>query len=191
VNPGLGHVTSTYTKIITRDDADCEVQFLLDPVVIEVAGKGTLEVSRPGKHCWRLRLPVTIGPLDFTVTGGSRSYAGATGSVTLTTSVSSFDRPASRDTWTGTLAAPGVDFDVTPPTISGAVRKTVRAPKRSNRARVRYSVIAQDAVDGDVLVLCRPGSGSFFRLGRTSVFCSATDSSANVRRARFTVTVKR
>lgn len=189
--PGLGHATSTYTKVIARGDADCEVRFLLYPVVIEVASRGTLELSSPGKHCWPLRLPVTIGPLDFTVTGGSGSYAGATGSITFETSVSSFDRPASRDTWTGTLAAPGVDFDLTPPTIRGAVSKTVRAPKRAKRVRVRYSVTAHDNIDGAVPVSCRPGSGSFFKLGRTDVFCSATDASANARRARFTVTVRR
>jgi hypothetical protein len=79
--PGLGRVTSTYTKVITRGDAECEARWLLDPVVIDVAGKGTLELSRPGKTCFRLGLPITVGPLDFTVTGGSGTYAGATGSV--------------------------------------------------------------------------------------------------------------
>jgi HYR domain len=188
---GLGRVTSTYTKVITRGDGDCEV-LLLSPTVIEVPGKGTLELSRPGKTCWRLSLPVTIGPLDFIVTGGSGTYAGATGSVTFKTTVFvklEGVRGASRDTWTGTLAAPGVDFDLTPPGISGA--KTVRAPKRAKRVRVQYSVIAQDAADGSVPVFCEPRSDSFFQLGRTSVTCTATDTSGNTGRARFTVTVAR
>jgi HYR domain len=189
--PGLGQVTSTYTKVITRGDADCEVRFVLDPVVLEVAGRGAVELSRPERTCFRLSLPVTIGPLDVTVARGSGAYAGASGSMKLTTWVSQFDTPASRDTWTGTLSAPGVDFDVTPPVISGAVSKTVKTPQRAKRVRVRYSVTARDAVDGRVPVFCTPGSGSSFKLGRTSVFCSATDASANVRRARFTVTVRR
>lgn len=187
--PGLGSATSTYTKIVRPGERDCEV-LLLSPVVIEVAGKGTLELSRPGRTCWSLSLN-TIGPLDFTVTGGSGTYAGATGSVTFKTTVFLRDSRSSRDTWTGTLAVPGVDFDLTPPTISGAGSKTVRVPKRVKRVRVRYSLTAQDALDGAVPVLCEPRSGSFFKLGRTSVTCTATDTSGNARRARFTVTVTR
>jgi hypothetical protein len=188
--PGLGRVTSTYTKIIRPGERECEV-LLLSPVVVEVAGKGTFELSGPGRTCWRLSLPITIGPLDFTVTGGSGMYARATGSVTFKTSVFLRDSRSSRDTWTGTLAVAGVDFDLTPPTISGAVPKTVGAPKRVKRVRVRYSVTAQDAVDGSVPVFCEPRSGSFFELGRTRVTCTATDTSGNARRARFTVTVTR
>jgi HYR domain len=190
---GLGAVTSRYTKIITIGDAACEVRLLL-PVVLEVPRKGTLELSRPGTTCWPFSLPVTIGPLDFTVSGGSGKYAGATGSVTFTTHVSDKpqgERGASTDIWSGTLAVPGVEFDLTPPTISGAVSKTVRAPRAAKRLRVRYSVTAQDAVDGSVQADCVPRSGSFFWLGRTRVVCTATDSSANASEARFTVTVKR
>jgi hypothetical protein len=190
---GLGRVTSTYTKIIRMGYADCEVLFVT-PVVIEVAGKGTLELSRPGPTCWRFSLPITIGPLEFTVGGGSGRYSGATGSVTFTTNVFERDqgvRGASRDEWKGALAVPGVEFDVTPPTIEGAIAKNVRAPKRAKRVRVRYAVTAHDAVDGSVPAVCRPSSGSFFKLGRTLVACTAADTSANTSRAQFTVTVTR
>jgi len=40
-------------------------------------------------------------------------------------------------------------------------------------------------------VACTPRSGSFFKLGRTKVICSASDSSGNMRQAGFIVTVKR
>lgn len=122
---------------------------------------------------------------------GSGTYARTTGSVTFNTSVFLRDSRSSRDTWTGTLAVAGVDFDLTLPTFSGAVAKTARAPKGSKRVRVRYSVSALDAADGSVPVLCEPRSGSFFKLGRTSVTCTATDTSGNTRGARFTVTVTR
>lgn len=185
---GLGRVTSTYTKVIRPGERDCEV-LLLTPVVIDVAGKGTLELSRHGRTCWRLgSFQTMVGPFDFTVTGGSGTYAGTTGSVTFKTTVFLRDSRSSSDTWTGTLAVPGVDFDLTPPTI---VSKAVRAPKRAKRVRVRYSVTAQDAVDGSVPVFCKPRSGSFFELGRTRVTCTATDTSGNSRRARFAVTVTR
>jgi hypothetical protein len=45
----------------------------------------------------------------------------------------------------------------------------VRAPKRAKRVRVRYSVTAQDAVDGSLPAVCTPRSGTFFRVGRTKV----------------------
>ena len=94
------------------------------------------------------------------------------------------------DTWTGTLNVPGLEFDLTPPMLNGAVNKTVRARRGSKRARVTYRVTASDAVDGSVPVSCQPRSGSRFKIGRTFVTCSATDTSANATEGRFRVTVK-
>ena len=62
------------------------------------------------------------------------------------------------------LAVPGLEFDLTPPVISGAVNRTVRAPKRAKRVRVRYSVSARDPVDGVVSASCKPRSGSRFKV---------------------------
>jgi len=58
------------------------------------------------------------------------------------------------------------------------------------RVRVRFSVAAHDDVDGAVPVTCRPRSGSYFKIGRTVVTCTAMDTSANERTARFAVTVR-
>ena len=55
---------------------------------------------------------------------------------------------------------------------------------------MRYAVTALDTTDGTLPVTCRPRSGSLFKLGRTSVTCSATDSSGNTGRTRFVVTVR-
>ena len=191
--PGLGKVTSTYTKVITMGDAACEVQ-LLSPVVVEAADRGRLELSRPGRTCWRFALPASVGPLDFTVSGGAGRYAGATGDVIFKTNVAvrtEGERGASFDTWSGTVAAPAAEFDITPPAIGGATSRTVRAPRPAKRVRVRYAVTAQDAVDGPVPVDCFPHSGSAFGLGKTVVRCSTTDSSANTGEARFTITVRK
>jgi hypothetical protein len=140
-------------------------------------------------------MPVEDGPFEFTVTGGAGKYAGASGSLSYTAYVSALDGACqcgtARDTWTGTLTVPGLDFDLTPPTFAGAVSKTVRAPKGRKRMRVRYVVTAKDAIDGAVSVACEPRSGSWFKLGRTRVACSATDGSGNSSRAQFTVTVRR
>jgi hypothetical protein len=95
------------------------------------------------------------------------------------------------ETWTGTLVVPGFEFDVTPPTLSGARSKIVRAPNLAKRVRVTYKVTAGDAVDGQVAVTCQPRSGTRFPIGRTVVACEASDTSANIRRAKFVITVKR
>jgi hypothetical protein len=94
------------------------------------------------------------------------------------------------DTWAGTLVVPGLEFDLTAPTIRGAVSKTVRAPRGARRVRVRYAVSAEDAVDGGVPVTCTPKSGARFPIGRTRVQCSATDSSGNTSTTSFVVTVR-
>jgi hypothetical protein len=91
----------------------------------------------------------------------------------------------------GTLAVPAPALDRTAPVLSGARGRTVTAPRGAKRVRVTYAVTARDEVDGAVAVVCRPRSGTFFRLGRTRVSCSATDSSGNTGRAQFTVVVKR
>jgi len=129
---------------------------------------------------------------SFTVTGGTGIYAGASGSGMATRALVQTDQGAAgRETWTGTLTVPGLEFDLTPPTITGAAAMKVRAPRRATRVRVIYHVSATDAIDGPLAAACRPRSGSRFRIGRTRVRCSATDRSANTATARFTVTVTR
>jgi hypothetical protein len=56
-------------------------------------------------------------------------------------------------------------------------------------AVVRYSVRAVDAVDGAVKISCRPPSGSRFRVGTTTVTCTAQDRSGNRASGDFEVRV--
>ena len=132
-----------------------------------------------------------VGKTSFSVTGGSGSLAGTTGSGLL--DFESFYEPtfSGQIHLTGTLSAPNYTFDTTPPTLQGVANKTIKVGRNVRRVRVRYSPTAEDAVDGQVAVVCDPRSGSFFKLGRTKVSCSATDSSGNTAQGRFTVTVKR
>jgi energy-coupling factor transporter ATP-binding protein EcfA2 len=57
-------------------------------------------------------------------------------------------------------------------------------------AVVSYQTSATDLVDGAVPVTCTPGSGSAFRLGVTTVTCSASDKAGNTTSGSFTVTVQ-
>src|SRR5262249_49634674 len=95
------------------------------------------------------------------------------------------------DTWIGTLVVPGLEFDVTPPTLRGATSKTVRAPRGAKSVRVTYKVTASDNARSQVPVVCTPRSGSRFPIGRTTVECSASDSSGNPANAAFRVVVSR
>jgi HYR domain len=94
------------------------------------------------------------------------------------------------ETWTGTLSVPGLDFDVTAPILTGATNKTAKARKGAKSVRVTYNVTARDAVDGEIAAACLPTSGSRFKVGRTLVTCSASDTSANTGTAQFRVTAR-
>lgn len=190
---GLGRVMVTYFKVLPNDGSSCFIVHN-NTALIEVEGKGTLELSKRGRSCASRPPPREDGPFEFAIASGSGRYAGATGRLVYRSSVGPASFPChcgkARDTWTGTLIVPGLDFDVTPPVLTGAVSRTTHAPKGAKRARVRYAVTANDAVDGSVRVVCNPHSGSQFKVGRTGVTCSAADSSANKGVARFTITVR-
>lgn len=187
--PGLGEVSHAYDYIVE----ECGTNFHIGGTTVRltVAGKGTIDVLlAPSDQCYPSAL---VAVQRFTVTGGSGVYAGASGGGIVDHKAGyTATGSAGTDTWSGTLTVPGLEFDLAAPTISGAVKKVVRAPRKAKRVRVRYVVTAVDDVDGGVPVACKPKSGSFFRVGRgTTVRCAATDTSANTANARFTVTVKR
>jgi hypothetical protein len=181
VVPGLGQTTESYSYSI--DDSKASQTKSRFKATISVAGKGTFKVSAatPQPFC-------TCGDanLAYTITGGTGVFAGASGSGTTTFTVIS--RHAY---WVGTLSVPGYTFDTTPPVFSGAKAKTVKAPKRAKRVRVRYTVTATDAVSGSVPATCKPKSGSKFKIGRTTVTCTATDAVANTATVHFPITVKK
>lgn len=193
--PGLGEVSEKYLYRVDNSPAGCPAEsfrVLSTTVRFAVAGKGAIDVALPGStQC--LSSSQVLAPTypPFTITGGSGSYAGATGSGTLTQAFGYTDTGTrGTDRWVGTLVVPGVDFDVTPPTLSGAVTKTVRARRGAKSLRVTFTVTARDAVDGVVPASCQPRSGRLYKIGRTVVSCSATDTSGNTGTARFAVVVK-
>ena len=199
VVPGLGSVQEAHNYVLENGPAGCvpspgakAVRLVPSTVVLTVAGKGSVDFSTSGTGCLSLD-GTLIAKETFTITSGSGAYAGASGSGTVETH---FNPPGTgtfrgADIWAGTLTVPGYAFDLTPPTIKGAKNRTVRVPHRAKRARIHYSVTAEDDADSNVPVTCRPRSGSRFRVGRTRVTCSAMDTSANRGTATFTVTVRR
>jgi large repetitive protein len=78
--------------------------------------------------------------------------------------------------------------DTTPPVLTLPADITVPATGASG-AIVTYTAKAVDAVDGSVPVSCLPASGTTFKVGSTTVRCSATDAHGNRATGTFTVTV--
>jgi hypothetical protein len=191
---GLGRVAETWDPVVDETPAGCgpaSLRFLPSTARFTVSGKGAIDVRVNGADCLPFTPPSPVeGTETFTVTGGSGKFAGASGAGTVD-HFSNGPGSSGHDTWSGTVVAPGFEFDLTPPTITRAADIRVRAPRKAQRIRVRYHVSASDDVDGAVPVACQPKSGSFFRVGRrTVVRCSATDTSANTQKAQFAITVR-
>jgi hypothetical protein len=192
---GLGNVTETYPYFVDGSPAGCagdEVRVLPATVRLSVIGKGEIALRVQGSGCLPRVPPAPVqGVETFTITGGSGRYAGASGGGTI--AHASYGPPdwSGRDTWSGMLVVPGLDFDLTAPILTGVRNRTVRAPRGKERVRVKYAVSARDEVDGAIRAACQPRSGSRFRIGRTRVRCSATDTSGNTSTGAFIVTVKR
>jgi len=80
-------------------------------------------------------------------------------------------------------------IDTDPPTIFAPT--AVHARTISTKGiHVRFRVRAIDKRDGRVHVRCLPASGSFFRVGKTRVTCSAHDRNGNRAVKRFRVVVR-
>ncbi len=83
--------------------------------------------------------------------------------------------------------------DSQPPTLTLPANISVEATSISNyqNALVTYTASATDTVDGAVAAVCVLPSGSYFPVGMTTVYCTATDTAGNKASGMFTVTVTR
>lgn len=185
---GLGVTTIRNSLLVDQSQQGCE--HLKIEGTLAAGGEGTVSYTgTSGGRCVQLHLPSTV---DYSFVAGGGGFTGAAGSGTITVAFASTRSGDSMKlSWHGALTVPGYSFDTTPPVFSGIRNKHVTVGKRARRARVKYAVTAADGVDGPVRARCRPASGAWFRLGRTTVTCTASDSHANVARASLRVTVKR
>ena len=192
---GLGNVQESYPYFVDDLPAGCDdnqVRVLPTTAHLTIPDRGTVDVRLAGTGCLTRTPPLPLHADEgFVITGGTGKFAGASGGGTLSHVSSGPPSLRGKDTWRGTLLVPGLDFDLTPPTLSGAADKVVRAPKGRKRLRVNFNVTALDDLDGTVAASCNPKPRSLFKLGRTTVTCSATDTSGNTQTAKFTIVVKR
>ncbi|MFH0951173.1 MAG: HYR domain-containing protein, partial [bacterium] len=81
--------------------------------------------------------------------------------------------------------------DTTAPVITDMLSDITTDSTSADGATVEYVLpTALDAVDGPVVVICDPTSGSTFALGETTVTCTATDNHTNTQSGTFTITVQ-
>jgi hypothetical protein len=194
--PGLGFVSTSYVAALDVAPTGCPagaLKILSYPAQLMVEDRGAISITVGGSDtCANAGVPVLSVEQAYTITGGTGVFAAATGSGMVSRTDVGCCPGHATDNWAGTISAPAFLQDLTPPTIEGAHKRVVRAPSHVNRVRVRYRVTALDAIDGALQPTCRPRTGSRFRVGRrTAVRCSVSDLSANFRRAKFTVDVRR
>ena len=160
---GRANLTATLT-VLDAPMANATISFSINGVnfgsaITNTAGVATLNVSVAG-------LPVGSQPGAITA-----SFAGAEG--VLPTSAR------------GDLT---IEFlDATPPTIKVPANLTVNATSPAG-ATVTFAVTATDN-SGTATIACTPASGTLFKIGSTTVNCTATDLAGNIARGSFKVKV--
>jgi hypothetical protein len=188
VVPGLGaSVAFSYRLLVDRSDPQRACTAWTIPDGTLSSSKGTLTFSGASQGCQPFAEGAG-GVVQWHLEGGTGEFAGATGSGTA--SFPAGTSPPVSIQWNGTLTVAGYVFDTSAPAFSPVATKRV-VIRHGRGARVRYTVTAQDAIDGNLPVTCTPPSGYFFLLGKASVTCSATDASGNSATTRFLVIVTR
>ena len=132
---GLGRVTQSYIFLADFSHPSCpsgSTKILGYPARFAVAGKGEIHFAlAESPDCVTTHEAARNAPQSFTITGGTGTYAGASGSGSIEREQGTVGpRDTGLDRYIGALAVSGLEFDVTAPTISGATSKTVRTPKR-------------------------------------------------------------
>lgn len=80
--------------------------------------------------------------------------------------------------------------DTTPPVVTVPLEDVTAEAVSASGAAVPYTATALDAVDGPITPTCSPESESTFKLGRTTVTCSATDKAGFTDSKTFAVNVQ-
>ncbi len=151
--------------------------------------------------------PIVTAPLDITLEATGTTTAVPLGTATATDLVDGSILPSPDNsgpftvgvhtiTWsatdsalnTGTATQTVTITDTGAPVLNLPANMVVEATAASG-AVVNYSVTASDNVDGSLVPVCTPASGTTFALGTVSVSCSVTDSANLTTSGGFSISV--
>ncbi len=169
--------TSSYSTVVTVED--------LLPPVLSAPDVPPSEADRPdGAH---VAFVVTAADLvDGNVGVACSPVSGSSFPIgTTTVSCSATDAHGNEATTT----FPVTVADTSGPALALPANFTQTATGPSGAA-VSYNPTAVDMVDGPVVPVCSPLSGSTFPIGTTTVTCTATDTRHNQSTGAFTITVQ-
>jgi fibronectin type 3 domain-containing protein len=168
--------TASFTVTVTPDTTK--------PVLGAMPAPAPVEGTSPAGAVVEFATPTAADA--FPVTVGCAPASGsvfAVGPTTVTCTATDANANATTGSFVVTVT------DTTPPVVAVPESFTVTAPDASGAVLV-YAATAIDTVDGVVPVTCLPASGVLFKVGATTVRCSAKDAAGNASpEARFTVTV--
>ena len=184
-------LTNTGTYSVTVRAVDAAGERVMGPLPMEV-------IERPVEQPPLLSIPESINAEATSRDGAIVSFTtsakgfGAT-APTLQCNHQSGDQFPLGSTTVSCSASDGFgnaegSFTVT---VTDSVKPTMTLPAdiTTTNTVVTFDVTATDAIDGDLIPVCSPHSGSTFPTGTTTVRCTATDLDANSVTGTFTVTI--
>jgi hypothetical protein len=158
------------------------------PPILTVPADFTVTTGKPGGAVVTYSASATDN-LDGDIAPTCSPASGTTfpvGATTVTCTATDTHSNTAQKTFTVTV----VFSDTVAPTITGVPSNSRREANGPDGSVVSYvAPTAVDDVDGPLPVTCTPASGKTFRLGTTTVTCTATDSHGNSASASFQVTV--
>jgi hypothetical protein len=185
VTPALSVLVTVTEVISVTDSVSAVVIDLTPPVLAGLPGPLTTEATGPGGAIVKFPQLTASDPDDA---AGPVTCAPASGAIfalgTTTVTCRSVDTHGN----VGFASFPVTVVDTTPPALTLPSNMTV-LPTSLAGAVVTFAAFATDLVSGVVVVTCAPASGSTFRIGSTSVACSARDGRGNEGTGGFSVAV--
>jgi RHS repeat-associated protein len=155
------------------------------PVLANMPADQTIEATMPAGTVATFTLPTATDDLDPFPTVSCSRESGSTFALGTTTITCT----ATDDAGNSSSASFRIQVrDTTPPVLTVPANMTVQATGPTG-APASFSATASDIVDGALVPICSPASGTPFPFGVTTVTCSSTDSHSNTATGSFTVTV--
>ncbi|MHB8643091.1 MAG: HYR domain-containing protein [Gaiellaceae bacterium] len=191
----IGVTTVTCTSTDTRSNTGTKtfkvtITDTTAPAITTVPPDQTAEATSSAGAAVTFTTPTATDIVDGSVTSVCTPASGSTfaiGSTKVTCTATDAHGNASSTSFNVMVR------DTAPPTITVPHNKIVKARKAKGvkGVKVSYRARAHDLVDGAVTTHCTPASGKTFRIGTTTVKCTAEDAAGNKASKSFRVTVRR